>query len=790
MLASPSVTHAALTPGTLYSPPPSFGRFRLLHQVGAGVLGPVFRTHDPEADRLVAVKAFSLDITPEQAEELSSELQRLVDLDLDHPHIAQAVATGLEAGVAYLAQQYVTGESLDAAIRQYGPAPAADATRLMTHVAEALDAAARVGIFHGALHPRDLLVTPADTHLTGLGVSKALERIGQHGPIRRPYAAPERESGGEWGAAADVFSLAVVAYEVLTGNRPLPGTDEPLPGLSELRVADLAAIRELFESAFDPDPDRRPAMAADFALAFAAALAASTTMPDAGDRTAGRRQRARPRAPKLPGLDDPLLPSEPLAPGVTPADPGDWAPGSPSVVDKAPVRGDESLAAAPVPPEPAPTEPPRRQRPASSPTPSVSALGAAGPVESEGLGIGPAPANESAPAVPIAPGDVQLARTPRPESLRFAGFASGVESAPVAPPPAAMVPPAASRPSQPREDESDLELARDPGLLTSEPLVPRAIDPGSSQSSRPSRRLAETAQPALRNRRVALVAIGAAAGLLLGLAGGYYLGSRPTAPAPVASGPANPAPPLSRPPAAAATVAAPVGSVSAPPPARSPVAAALVGAGPVAPSPRPTAAVKPQPAPAAAAKPSTTSPTKTAATPTTPVPSSAKGRITVRSTPTGADVFVDGQRRGVTPRNIRDLAAGEHTIRISRAGSVPVQRVVTISRAKPSAVIAVTLRRIPPADVVRPATPAPASAPPAPVVAATVISIESRPPAARVLLDGKDVGVTPIAITHVVPGAHTVELRLAGFRPWSASVTVAKGERKRLTASLERNPTR
>jgi len=157
--------------------------------------------------------------------------------------------------------------------------------------------------------------------------------------------------------------------------------------------------------------------------------------------------------------------------------------------------------------------------------------------------------------------------------------------------------------------------------------------------------------------------------------------------------------------------------------------------------------------------------------------------------------LVDGQRRGVTPRNVRDLAAGEHTVRISRAGYVPQQRVVTISREKPSAVIAATLRRIPPADVVRPAKPAlasapPAPAPPAPVVAATVISIESRPPAARVLLDGKDVGITPIAITNVVPGAHTVELRLAGFRPWSASITVAKGERKRLTASLERNPTR
>jgi len=53
-----------LTSGTSYSPPPAFGRFKLLHQIGAGVLGPVFRTHDPDHERLVAVKAFTIDLTP------------------------------------------------------------------------------------------------------------------------------------------------------------------------------------------------------------------------------------------------------------------------------------------------------------------------------------------------------------------------------------------------------------------------------------------------------------------------------------------------------------------------------------------------------------------------------------------------------------------------------------------------------------------------------------------------------------------------------------------------------
>ncbi|SVE58375.1 uncharacterized protein METZ01_LOCUS511229, partial [marine metagenome] len=52
----------------LFSPPGAFGPFRVMHQIGIGVLGPVFRTYDPESDRLVAVKAFSLDFLPEQAE--------------------------------------------------------------------------------------------------------------------------------------------------------------------------------------------------------------------------------------------------------------------------------------------------------------------------------------------------------------------------------------------------------------------------------------------------------------------------------------------------------------------------------------------------------------------------------------------------------------------------------------------------------------------------------------------------------------------------------------------------
>ena len=58
---------------TAFSPPPAFGPFRVLHQIGVGALGPVFRTYEPTRDRLVAVKVFRLDIVPEQAQALADE---------------------------------------------------------------------------------------------------------------------------------------------------------------------------------------------------------------------------------------------------------------------------------------------------------------------------------------------------------------------------------------------------------------------------------------------------------------------------------------------------------------------------------------------------------------------------------------------------------------------------------------------------------------------------------------------------------------------------------------------
>ena len=668
-----------MTSGTSFSPPPAFGRFRLLHQIGAGVLGPVFRTHDPDGDRLVAVKAFTLDMTPERAGELVDHLQRVVDIDLEHPNIARPLATGVEESVAYLAQEYVAGESLDAAIRQYGPAPAVDAVRLITHVAEALDVAARVGVFHGALHPRDILVTPGETHVTGLGVSMALEKIGQHGPIRRPYAAPEREAGLEWGAAADVFSLAVIVYEVLTGRRALPGTEQPMPGLADLRVKNATALHELLDSAIDPEPDRRPAHARQFADALGAALVDAEGGAEKGDRPSLSRRKPRALVPKLPGLDDPLVPDvkSEFSSVAPPAPAGEFE--VRLKPEPEPLR--KSAPAPEAPPERAPERAPDRapdRAPAPvvvrafEPAPALEAVLApeTEPAPEAELAHEPAPAPAHVPESFDVPIDLRLRLTPQP--AEFGPALQFDELGPII----AQIPAAVATDMWSTEDGEAITASAFPG-----PLVLAAE---RDEAPRPPPRYQPDApRPA---RPWGMLAIGAAMGILIGVLGGFEIGSRWGA-----TNQAN-------------TVAVPATSVRAPEMSMSAPATPVT-----------------EPVPAARVMESV------------PVPAPAAPIVAAE----------------IAPKTIEPPEA---------------------------------FPRTPPASDAETKKPLPAAAshPGALVVA-------SRPSGARVLIDGKDVGKSPLTMRKVAAGHHEVEFRLTGFHRWTTSVTVDAGKTQRVTASLEKD---
>jgi serine/threonine protein kinase len=258
------------------TPPDAFGPFRVLHQIGSGALGPVFRTYDSTRDRLVAVKLFSLDLPPERFHQLGSELEHLIAAGLTHPTIAAPRASGTDGITTYLAWDFVAADSLDVVVRDQGAAPAADALRVATQLAGALDFAAAVHVHHGSLHPRDVLIASDETWLTGLGVAQAVQAVGVTPPTRRPYMAPERAAGGSWDRRADIFSLAALIHELLWGRRLPAGGTEVVSGLAELPGWNLRQLRAVFSQALAENPADRFETALEFADALQMAFSSET----------------------------------------------------------------------------------------------------------------------------------------------------------------------------------------------------------------------------------------------------------------------------------------------------------------------------------------------------------------------------------------------------------------------------------------------------------------------------------------------------------------------------------
>ncbi len=255
------------------SPPRAFGPYRVMHQIGVGVLGPVFRTFEPDGDRLVALKAFHLDLTPEHARTLADLLHGTKQASGSHPALVPSIDAGVSDGIPYLATEYVAAESLDVAIRHYAPAPVDAAFPLIVQLADGLDAAHACGLTHGALHLRDVFLTPELARIAGFGVVPALEQVGVRGPLRRPYTAPEQMSSGEPGPAADRFALAAIVYELLTGRRA-SGHGEHMTEQLACVAGTRGAVRlaRVFASALAVSPSERPASARLFADQLADAV--------------------------------------------------------------------------------------------------------------------------------------------------------------------------------------------------------------------------------------------------------------------------------------------------------------------------------------------------------------------------------------------------------------------------------------------------------------------------------------------------------------------------------------
>jgi serine/threonine protein kinase len=206
------------------------GRYDLREELGRGTMGVVFHGFDPVIGRRVAVKTLRLSEagTGLSREELVGRFQteaRAAGL-LTHPNIVVVFDAGEEKGLFYITMEFVEGRSLQSLIDSHQPFPLPRVLRLMEQVCSALDFAHQHNVVHRDIKPANLMLTSDDVvKITDFGTAKILQfgtAQTAHVMGTPSYMSPEQVKGKPVDGRSDIFSLGVILYELMTGEKPFP----------------------------------------------------------------------------------------------------------------------------------------------------------------------------------------------------------------------------------------------------------------------------------------------------------------------------------------------------------------------------------------------------------------------------------------------------------------------------------------------------------------------------------------------------------------------------------------
>ncbi len=258
--------------------------FELLERIGEGAFGVIHRGRQISVDREVAVKAIRSEYAddPEFAERF--ELEARLVARLEHPHIAPLYDYWREDGRAYLVMRYFDGGSLKDALAR-GPWRLDRAARLIEEVGSALSLAHAAGVVHRDVKPANVLLDASGAaYLSDFGIAKladpGLAITQNQPPLTIAYASPEQLAGREVDHRADIYQLALVAFELVTGHHPyMAGSleamiahhlESPLPGVASHGLP--AGLDAVLANATQKDPKDRYPDAASFVADFARAV--------------------------------------------------------------------------------------------------------------------------------------------------------------------------------------------------------------------------------------------------------------------------------------------------------------------------------------------------------------------------------------------------------------------------------------------------------------------------------------------------------------------------------------
>jgi serine/threonine-protein kinase len=299
------------------------GRYKIVRELGRGAMGVVYHAIDPNIGRPVAIKTIQLGLgrKPEEQDRLRERLFREARSAgmLSHPGIVTIYDVEQQGDLAYIAMEYVDGPTLDQVLSGQPPVSPEKLFSIFAQTAVALDYAHQKGIVHRDIKPANIMIAKDGTSkITDFGIAKitASDQFTMTGSIvgTPHYMSPEQVQGHAIDGRADQFSLAVIAYEALTGEKPYTGehlttvvykivTEEPA-ALHRLNPSLGGAVEAVVGKALAKKPEARYRNCQEFIEALEKACGATRgwkLMPRGGSLNEPTvMEPPRPPAPTLP----------------------------------------------------------------------------------------------------------------------------------------------------------------------------------------------------------------------------------------------------------------------------------------------------------------------------------------------------------------------------------------------------------------------------------------------------------------------------------------------------------
>lgn len=287
------------------------GAYYVSEQLGKGGMGAVYLARDLALDRPAALKV----LLPRYADdpEFIARFQReaRASARLSHPNIVQIYAVDIESDPAYMAMEYVDGETLEARILRAGALSWQQALNVVSQVASALVCAHAAGIIHRDIKPANVLIDKKNrVRVADFGIAKVMgsqtKLTNAQNTVGSPcYMSPEQCGVGEVSPASDLFSLGIMLYEMLTGTLPFKGesslavmrqiTTEDLPRVTLLAPNVPPQVQQLLDTLAARDVALRY-QSAQHVLDDLKAFHASGTLGHAGDLSLRRAATGPPTA--------------------------------------------------------------------------------------------------------------------------------------------------------------------------------------------------------------------------------------------------------------------------------------------------------------------------------------------------------------------------------------------------------------------------------------------------------------------------------------------------------------